>query len=234
MPIGIFINVGSVFIGGLIGTGLKKYISKDIKDSLPTIFAFAAICIGILSFLKLDSLAIVIVSFIVGSIIGELLHIEQKMNKIIEKSIFHYVKVDGLDSKKDLMMEVTIAIAIFCFSGTGIFGAMLEGMISDPSILISKSVLDFFTAMVFAASIGLVIPLLSILQLIIYFALFYLGMFIEPIMIDSTIANFYAIGGMITIVLGFELMKFKNIRVLNTIPSLVLVLIISYLFVVFF
>jgi uncharacterized protein len=229
MPIGIIINVSSVLIGGLIGTFLKRYISKEIKNSLPTIFAFAAICIGILSLSKLDSLTIVIISFIVGTICGELFHIEQRINKVIEKSVSKYIKTDDLDNEKFLMTEITIAIAIFCFSGTGIFGAMLEGMTGDSSILISKSVLDFFTAMVFAASIGIIIPALSIFQLATYLILFYLGMILEPIMIDSTIANFNAIGGIITIVLGFELMKFKNIRVLNTIPSLVLVLIISYL-----
>ncbi|BCR36717.1 DUF554 domain-containing protein [Mariniplasma anaerobium] len=229
MPIGIIINVSSVLIGGLIGTFLKRYISKDLKNSLPTIFAFAAICIGILSLSKLDSLTIVIISFIVGTICGELFHIEQKINNVIEKSVSKYIKTNDLNNDKFFMTEITIAIAIFCFSGTGIFGAMLEGMIGDSSILISKSVLDFFTAMVFAASIGIIIPALSIFQLGTYLILFYLGMFIEPIMIDSTTANFNAIGGIITIVLGFELMKFKNIRVLNTIPSFVLVLLISYL-----
>lgn len=229
MPIGILINVSSVLIGGLIGTFLKRYISKELKTSLPSIFAFAAICIGILSLTKLDSLTIVIVSFILGTICGEFLHIDQRINHTIEKSVSRYIKIDDLDNENFLITEITIAIVIFCFSGTGIFGALLEGMAGDSSILISKSILDFFTAMVFAASLGIIIPTLSIFQLIIYVVLFFLGMIIEPIMIDSTIANFNAIGGIITIVLGFELMKFKNIKVMNTIPSLVFVMIISYL-----
>ncbi len=57
-------------------------------------------------------------------------------------------------------------IVLFCASGTGIFGAMNEGMTGDPSILIAKSFLDFFTAMIFACSLGIAVSVISIPLLI--------------------------------------------------------------------
>ena len=148
------------------------------------------------------------------------------IKKVVTKMLFVNLNNDK-DSFK--FTELTIVVAIFCFSGTGTFGAMLEGMDGDSSILIAKSILDGLTALVFAASIGMIVAFVSIPQLIIYFLLFFLSVLIEPIMIDSTVANFMAVGGIVTIVLGFELLRMKHIRVMNTLPALVFVILISYI-----
>lgn len=233
MPIGILINCASVFVGGMIGTLLQKIIPEKMKETLPTIFAFAALSIGIVSLIKYDSLTIVIISVILGWILGEVVNIESKIRKLIEMIVKKNPKSISDKSNKFKLTELTVVVAIFCFSGTGIFGAMLEGMNGDSSILIAKSILDGLTALVFAASIGIIVAFISIPQLIIYILLFLISVLIEPIMIDSTVANFIAVGGVVTIILGFELLKIKNIRVMNTIPALLFVIIISYLTTLF-
>jgi uncharacterized membrane protein YqgA involved in biofilm formation len=53
-------------------------------------------------------------------------------------------------------------IILFCASGTGIFGSMQEGMTGDPSILIAKAFLDFFTATIFATTLGIAVAAICV------------------------------------------------------------------------
>lgn len=72
------------------------------------------------------------------------------------------------------------ATVLFCASGTGIYGSLDEGMSGDITILVSKSILDFFTAAIFAASLGYAVSIIAIPQFIIFFILFLLARFILP------------------------------------------------------
>jgi hypothetical protein len=232
MPIGVIINVLSVVIGGLIGTFLSSKISLERKKSLLRIFAIVAIFLGITSSLKVNNVTIVVLSFILGTIVGELLGLETKIQKGIRHILDKHFNKNGRIPDV-VVLDIALAITIFCFSGTGIYGAMLEGINGDYSILLAKSFLDFFTAMIFAASVGFVITLISIPQLFIYMALFFLAQFLKPMMIDSTIDNFQAVGGIIVLVLGLQLLNVKGIKVINTIPSLLLVLLFTYIWNLF-
>ena len=66
------------------------------------------------------------------------------------------------------------AVVLFCSSGTGIYGSIISGISGDHSILIAKSFLDFFTAMIFACSLGMAVAAIAVPQLAIFLALFFL------------------------------------------------------------
>lgn len=228
MPIGIIINSLCVLAGGIIGSILKNHLSEALKETMLKIFAFAAITLGITSIMHVESTTIVISAFIFGTIIGELLKIDDWIKRIIQKLLSKYSRKK--DTNNDLIVyEIVIAITIFCFSGTGIFGALLEGMNGDSSILITKSILDLFTAIIFATSIGMAVSLISIPQMFIYLSLFFLAGLIQPIMVGDMMENFIAMGGIIILVLGFQLLDIIKIKVVNVIPSLLLVILITYI-----
>ena len=84
------------------------------------------------------------------------------------------------------------AIVLFCASGTGIYGAIVSGISGDHSILIAKAILDFFTAMIFACSLGKVIALIALPQCLIFLALFLLSGVIMPLTAPVMINDFKA------------------------------------------
>ena len=97
---------------------------------------------------------------------------------------------------------VTI-IVLFCASSTGIYGSIVSGMTGDHTILIAKSILDLFTAMIFACSLGAVVCLIAVPQFILFMVMFLCAELILPLTTPEMINDFKAVGGFIMIATGF-------------------------------
>jgi uncharacterized membrane protein YqgA involved in biofilm formation len=121
---------------------------------------------------------------------------------------------------------VTI-IVLFCASGTGIYGSLVAGMSGDHSILFAKSILDLFTAMIFACTLGAVVMLVAIPQFIIFMLLFALGGMVIPHTTPAMIADFKACGGFLMLATGFRMIKVKMFPTADMLPSMLLVMPIS-------
>ncbi len=94
-----------------------------------------------------------ILSVLLGTIIGELLLLEQGINKLASsaKGLVEKMfpdKPSSMHSQEEFLSKFVAIVVLFSFSGTGIFWAMNEGMSGNFDILIVKSFLDFFTAMI--------------------------------------------------------------------------------------
>ncbi len=223
MPIGIIINVFAVFIGTIIGGVLKKYIPEYLKEELPKVFGICAFTIGINSVIQVKTLPMVIMSVILGFVIGELIHID-----VIVKNIFSTFlkklpfKIEG--NYDEYMETYLLVVLMFSMSGMGIFGALTEGMSGDPSVLISKSVLDTFTAILFGATLGYAQTLVCIPQFIILLGCFMLAKTILPFVNDIMIIDFKACGGLITMITGLTVSKILKVKAINLVPALIIVM----------
>ena len=123
---------------------------------------------------------------------------------------------------------------ICCLSGTGIFGALNQGMTGDSSILIAKAVLDFFTVLVFATTLGKFSAVICVPQAIIFFALFFCARAVMPLLSDEMVANFSGISGIINAATALRVAKIKDFKVLNILPGMVLVFFLTALWGVLF
>ena len=262
MPIGVIVDALSVLFGGFIGAFLGEKIPKRLRLALPLTFGAASMGMGVNYIVKLQALPAVILALILGSAIGELINLENliakvaqssqgtierlfsgKKNKINEKdSAEAYVaatlddeaKSKSSEEDQKAFMEQFVAIVIlFCASGTGIFGALNEGMTNDHSILLAKSILDLFTSGIFATSLGYLVGAIFIPQIIVLLALFFGATFILPLTTPGMIADFTACGGMIMLATGFRISGIKAFPVANMIPALILVMPISHLWTTF-
>ena len=84
-------------------------------------------------------------------------------------------------SREEYMSMLVTIIVLFCASGTGIYGSLDSGMSGDHTILISKSILDFFTAMIFGGTLGMVVAAVAIPQCVIFLIIFAAAKFIFPL-----------------------------------------------------
>lgn len=219
MPIGLIVNCLSVALGGLLGAAGGKLIPQRLKDVLPAVFGISAIGIGVVSITRIINLPAVILAVIAGFIIGELLKLEQHTARF-----FHFLLDRKPFSSKKIDMEQFITIVtIFCVSGLGVFGAITEGVSGDSSILLSKSVLDFFTAAIFAASMGIAVSMISLLQFFILIAVFLSSTMVAPLITPDMMADFTACGGILTIAAGLRIAKIKSVPIVNMIPALLIV-----------
>ena len=183
MLIGPYVNGAAVIIGGLIGAAAGGKLPERVKTALPMTFGLCSVGLGITLVLKVKYMPAVVLAMVIGAILGELLHLEKGIGKAAgsTRGLINKVlpPVNGLGHEEFTEKFVAILV-LFCASGTGIFGAMTEGMSGDPSILYIKTILDLFTAGIFATLLGYAVMTIAIPQVIIQVALAMLaGMYLH-------------------------------------------------------
>ena len=223
MPIGVICNVLAVAIGGLIGAKGGRRMSAEFKEKLNLIFGICSMGIGISSIVLMQNMPAVVLALILGTIIGIVTH----LGKRIENGGNRLAKLIPGQSDTDNALLVT-TIVLFCASGTGIYGSIVSGMSGDHSILLAKSILDIFTAMIFACSLGMITSLVAIPQFIIFMILFLCARLIFPQTTPTMVNDFKACGGLIMLATGFRIAKIKDFPIADMIPAMILVWPISY------
>mgnify|MGYP000547259236 CR=1 FL=1 len=106
--------------------------------------------------------------------LGLAVHFGKLINKgglALQKGISRFVKTSSDVPEAEFEATLVTCITLFCASGTGIYGSIIAGMSADHSVLIAKAILDLFTAVVFACTLGMVTAAVAIPQFIIFFIL---------------------------------------------------------------
>ncbi len=232
MLIGPYVNGSAVIIGGLVGAIAGGKLPDRVKTALPMTFGFCSVGLGITLVLKVKYMPAVVLAMIVGALIGELLHLESGIGKAAgsTRGLINKVfpPVQGL-SHEEFTEKFVAILVLFCASGTGVFGAMTEGMSGDPSILYIKTILDLFTAGIFATLLGFAVMTIAIPQLVIQLALAMLAVFLMPMITPSMMADFSCAGGLLMVATGLRICNIKLFPVANMLPGLVLVMPFSHL-----
>ena len=232
MLIGPYVNGSAVIIGGLVGAIAGGKLPDRVKTALPMTFGLCSVGLGITLVLKVKYMPAVVLAMIVGALIGELLHLERGIGKAAgsTRGLINKVfpPVQGL-SHEEFTEKFVAILVLFCASGTGVFGAMTEGMSGDPSILYIKTILDLFTAGIFATLLGFAVMTIAIPQLVIQLALAMLAVFLMPMITPSMMADFSCAGGLLMVAIGLRICNIKLFPVANMLPGLVLVMPFSHL-----
>lgn len=235
MPIGVVINGLSVVIGGILGALVGGKLKKDFKDNLNMVFGICSMSMGVSTIVLMQNMPAVVFSIIIGTAVGLWCHLGQRINggaKIMQRGVSRFVRSDSSKmSEEEFTATLVTVIVLFCASGTGIYGSIISGMTGDHSILMAKSILDLFTALIFACNLGMVVSVIAIPQVIIFLILFFCAGLIYPLCTDTMIADFKACGGFIMLATGFRMVKLKMFPTADMIPAMILVMPISWLWV---
>lgn len=226
MPVGIITDVCATLAGAVLGVILGKKLPEAMKTALNNILGIAAITMGIVLIMRQHTLSAVVLAVILGCVIGELIHLEGLINGGVQKAVGRLMK--GTHADEAFLIQVSAVVVLFCCGGTGWYGALNEGLTGDGAILITKSILDFVTAVIFGSILGKIVPLLCVPQAVVYALLFLISGLVEPYITPEMIADFSAAGGIITLCAGLRLSGMKrDIKVLNLLPALILVFFVS-------
>ncbi|MCH4207303.1 MAG: DUF554 domain-containing protein [Solobacterium sp.] len=224
MPTGVIIDALAVVLGGLLGSALKQHFTDSFKDQINAILGLCSIAMGISAVTHMQNMPAVIFAIILGTALGIWLHLEQGISHLAG------MVCSRTDSADQNRMMVT-ATVLFCASGTGIYGALTAGMNGDMSILISKSILDFFTAAIFACTLGKSVSLIAIPQFLILDLLYLMAGKIVPLTTTVMIDDFKACGGIIMLATGFRMLNLKQFPIADMIPAMILVMPLSWIWV---
>lgn len=229
MPIGVIINALSVASGGVIGALFGHKLPEKFNSELTKIFGVCSMGMGVSSIGLMKNMPAVIFAVIIGTAFGLAINLGGMINSgavCMEKPVGKL-----FPNKNEYMSMLVTIIVLFCASGTGIYGALDSGMSGDHTILISKSILDFFTAMIFGGTLGMVIAAVAIPQCVIFLIIFAAAKFIFPLTTPDMIADFKACGGFLLLATGFRIAKIHDFPVADMIPAMVLVMPASWFWV---
>lgn len=224
MPIGVIVVVLAVVSGGLIGSVLGNRLPENIKSQMNSIFGLCSICMGVSAVMLMKNMPAVVLSMLVGTLIGLVLHIGLGIQKGCS-SVLNRVMKNADKETNDLMLT---AVVLFCASGTGIYGALDAGMTGNHSVLLTKAMLDFFCSIIFACKLGKATSFIGIPQFVVLISLFLLAKVIVPMTTEVMICDFKACGGFILVATGLRILQLKMFPVADMLPAMVLVMPISY------
>ncbi|ARJ39050.1 hypothetical protein SporoP8_09265 [Sporosarcina ureae] len=223
---GSLFNVFTIIIGTLIGRFLYG-IPERMKETIMYGIGMAVVAIGLQMTFETTQIVIVILSIVIGAIIGEWIDLDQKVNQLgrwIEK------KLPAKKEGQGIAQGFVTATLFFCVGSMAIIGAIDSGLRNDHNVLIMKGILDGFTSIIFSSTLGIgvafaAIPLL-IYQGSITFLATVLSRFVPDELMQFFISEMTATGGLMIAAIGLNLIGLTKIRVANFIPGIGVVAII--------
>ncbi len=217
-----FINMATVLVGSLIGIFFRNRIKEKY---IQTIFAAIALCtaaIGVMSAIKTNNIIIVIVCLVIGTVIGEALRIDDRIENAgtwLNGKLFH-----GREGNSRFAEGFVSASILFCVGSMTIMGSLEAGIRGDYSIILAKSVLDFISSMAFGAAMGIGVTFSVFFILIYQGGITLLAGLAAPYLSEMVVTEMSAVGGVMLMGMAVNMLELsdKRIRLANMLPAIFL------------
>lgn len=217
MLLGTLVNVVLVLIGGFVGLFLKKGISKRFSDLIMHAIALVTMVIGITFATASENMLIVIISLVVGALIGEGINIDKRLNQLGD-----LIKSKVKSESGNVGEGFVTATLLFCVGSMAIMGALDSGLRGDHTVLYTKAIMDGISALIFTSSMGIGVILSAMPILLYQGSITLLSSFIQPYLTQSMMTEMNGVGGILLIGLGISILGIKEIKVSNLLPALVI------------
>lgn len=213
--LGTIVNSLVIIIGALIGILIKKGIKEDYKNTIMDGIGLAVIIIGIMGGISSNNIILVIGSIVLGGIIGELLGIEDKLNNLGDSLQSKFNSNDGNFSR-----GFVTASLVYCVGAMAIIGSLESGIQGNHETLFAKSILDGISAVIFASTLGIGVAFSAIPVFIYQGGITLLANFAKDILTPDVIGEMSAVGGILIMAIGINILDIKKIRVGNLLPAI--------------
>lgn len=223
--IGTIVNTAAVAAGGIIGILLKKKMPERVTSIYFQAIGLFTMAIGMSMAVKMEHILIVVASLALGSLLGEWMNIENWVNTLGEN-----FKQRFRIGSEQFSEGLTTAFLLFCVGSMTILGTIQEGTGGSPDLLYTKSLMDFFSSMLLASAFGVSVALSAIPLFIFQASLTLIAMFAGSFFTPGIILELTSVGGILLVGLGLNILHISNLRVMNMLPALVVVVIMLVIF----
>lgn len=221
---GTIINAAAIVVATFLGIIFKKGLSEKIQKSIMFTLGLGLTCLALGWFVKdfiviedgnlaTQSDLLIIISLVVGIIIGEWIDIDKRLNDFV-------FKVEKKYNLPPLAKGFISATLIFCVGAMAITGSIQDGLGLGMTTLIIKSVLDFITAMVLASFLGIGVIFSAISVLVYQGSITLLARYLSDYATPEIISSLSMIGSILLVAIGINFMEIKKIKVANLLPAL--------------
>ncbi|SFB29921.1 hypothetical protein SAMN04488072_11430 [Lentibacillus halodurans] len=230
---GTIVNGICIIAGSLIGLFFTK-IPERYKETVMHGIGLAVILIGLQMALSTEAIIVVLLSLLTGAIIGEFIHLEEGINRAGD---WIGSKFATTNDNISVAQGFITASLVFVIGALSVIGALDGGLRGDHEVLITKGVIDGFVALVLTTTLGFGV-ILSVVPVFLYqgsIALLatQITNWIPESFLDGLIGELTAVGGLLIMAIGLNLLKIVQIRVGNLLPSILTVGGVYYVYLLF-
>jgi len=222
---GTLINFAAVIVGSLIGLLAGNRIPEKTRQSLVSALGLFTLAYGIFIFGQTQNMLIPLFSLVLGTIIGELLKIEEGMNGLgesIHKKLTSWSPNLTGESQK-FITGFASASLLFCIGPMAILGSIQDGISGDYQMLAIKSLLDGIASIAFASTLGVGVIFSALIVLVYQGSISLLANLLGQGLSDAVIAEMTATGGILLVGIAVSnLLQIKKIRTGSFLPALFL------------
>lgn len=235
MPgLGTLINGLAVVVGGLLGLVFRRGLPQRFQNTLMQALGLSSIFIGISGslekmlqiqngFVCVQGTLLAVLSLAAGALLGEWINLERRF----EQLGLWLKKKTGSEKDSRFMQGFLTASLTICIGAMAIVGALQDGLSADPSLLITKAVLDCLIIMIFTSAFGKG-AVFSVIPLVFFQgSITILAQFIAPLLTTQMLDNLSMIGSMMIFCVGINLMFNTKIRVANLLPALLIAILLT-------
>ncbi len=229
--VGTIINTITVIIGGILGLFFGSKLPEKIRNAVVSVLGLFTLAMGVQMFLKTSNSLVVLVSLLVGTVLGEWWRIEAGLERFGDSLKTRFTRVfQGQDLSRFVEGFLTASI-LFCIGPMTLLGAIQDGLTGDYSLLAIKAVMDGFAALAFASTMGVGVIFSIVVILGFQGGLSLLAVQMQNLITPDMMNEMSAVGGVILMGIAVgNLLNLRKIRSGNFLPALF----IAPLFVVLF
>lgn len=211
--VGTITNVIAIIVGSIIGSVFKKGIKGEYQETMFNAMGYASVALGL--FAVVNNMpnskypVLFIISLAIGSLVGTILDIDGKFQGFV-----------GKYSKSNLGQGLSTAILLFCIGTLSILGPIESALNNNHTYLFTNATLDFVTSIVLASTYGIGIILAAVVLLLWQGSIYFSAELLAPYLTPELMAEVSIIGGILIFAAGLSILKIKDSKTLNMLPSL--------------
>lgn len=216
MLTGVIVNTAAIIVGSLLGVLLGKHFPKRLSDAILTGSSLCVIYIGIDGVTSGTNALIVILSMVIGAIIGELLQLDSRLHTLGDRLEQRFSQ-NGPSRISEGFVSGSL---LFCVGAMAVVGALNSGLIGDHSTLYAKSILDGVISLVFATTMGIGVAFSAAAVFLYQGLIAVCASFAAPYLGDAVISNMKCVGSLLILGLGLNMLGITKIKVMNYVPAI--------------
>jgi len=235
--LGPVVNAITIIVCSLIGIFVIRGIPGRIEEIIKKAIGLSIIYVGVRGAMDNENVLLLIISMVIGAVIGELINIDRLMNRLGEWAESKLAGKKSGDNTHDntggntrentrsFSKGFVTASILFCSGSMAIVGSMNSGLQGNHELLFAKSILDGAISIVFAASMGIGVAFSSLPVLVYQGGIALAAMGVRDLLSPDIIREMSAAGSLVVAAIGFNFLAIKEIRVANLIPAVFIPLI---------
>lgn len=221
--LGTIINFAAIIVGSGLGLLLGSKLQQKLKQTVISGLGLFTLVYGISMFLKTENSLIPLGAMVIGTLLGEWMHLEDWLLNLGVKLEKRFNHNHGEGSQELFIKGFLTASLVFCVGPMAILGSIENGLSGSVNTLVIKSILDGFTSMAFASSLGVGVMFSAFLVLIYQGVISLLAAQVQTIATTTAMNELTAVGGVILAGIAISgLLEIKKIRTASFLPALII------------